>query len=55
MEALDRVNWSEKDLRRYEAVEKGILDNLSAEDQRMLDAEAKSKQVGKAAGIKEGL
>ena len=53
-EALDCANWTAEELRRYEAIEKAILDNLSAEDQRMLDAEEKGKQAGLQKGRKEG-
>ena len=53
-EALDCANWTAEELRRYEAIEKAILDNLSAEDQRMLDAKQEGRKEGEQVGIEKG-
>ena len=47
--ALECASWTQEELRRYEAIEKAVLDNLSAEDQRIIDA----KEEGKKEGVEE--
>ena len=52
--ALECASWTEGELRHYEAIEKTILDNLSAEDQRIVDAKEEGIKEGEARGIEKG-
>ena len=54
-EALDQFNWSEKELIAYEQELKRVWDNQAVEDYKLLKAEEKGIEKGKAEVLQEGL